>query len=137
MYDIKKFQQELELPNHTLLQEVSTRWWSILGMLESLIENKDAVFLALQEANKVNMMIGHDEISQVKEIIVMLKLFKLVGEQLGKEKEVTITKIIPMFDYLKTKVLNHNSSDSKFIQTMKSHMKKKLENRYSEDLYFV
>ena len=126
MYEIKKFQQELELPNHTLLQEVSTRWWSILGMLESLIENIEAVVLALQEANKVNMMIGHDEISQVKEIIVMLKLFKLVGEQLGKEKEVTITKIIPMFDYLKTKVLNYNSSDSEFIQTMKSHMKKTL-----------
>ena len=111
MYDIKKFQQELELPNHTLLQEVSTRWWSILGMLESLIENIEAVVLALQEANKVNMMIGHDEISQVKEIIVMLKLFKLVGEQLGKEKGVTITKIIPMFNHLKTKVLKGRLND--------------------------
>ena len=62
MYSIKQFQQELELPNHTLLQEVSTRWWSILGMLESLVENEAAVVLALQKANKVNMMIVHDEI---------------------------------------------------------------------------
>ena len=73
MYDIKKFQQELELPNHTLLQEVSTRWWSILGMLESLIQNEAAVVLALQKANKINMMISQSEIKQVKEIIVLLK----------------------------------------------------------------
>ena len=74
MYDIKKFQQELELPNHTLLQEESTRWWSVLGMLESLIENRNVVVLALEKANKVNMMLGHDEISQVQEIIKMLKV---------------------------------------------------------------
>ena len=53
-------------------------------------------------------------------------------EQIGKEKEVTITMIIPMFNYLKTKVLNNNPSDSNFIQTMKSHMKTKLDNRYSD-----
>ena len=82
MYDIKKFQQELELPNHTLLQEVSTRWWSVLGMLESLIENRMPVVLALEKANKVNMMLGHNEIPQVQKII---KDFKLAGEQLGKE----------------------------------------------------
>ena len=44
----------------------------------------------------------------------------------------TITMIIPMFNYLKTKVLNNNPSDSNFIQTMKSHMKTKLDNRYSD-----
>ena len=55
-------------------------------MLESLIENRNPVVLALEKANKVNMMLGHDEISQVEEIIKMLKVFKFVGEQLGKEK---------------------------------------------------
>ena len=43
MYDMKKYQQELDLPSHILLQEVTTRWWSILGMLESLLKNKDPI----------------------------------------------------------------------------------------------
>ena len=68
----------------------------------------------------------------MEEIIKMLKYFKLVGEKLGKENEVTISKIIPMFNYIKTNVINHNPSDSNFMQTMKSHMRTKLENRYSE-----
>ena len=132
MYDIKKFQQELELPNHTLLQEVSSRW-SILGMLESLIQNVLAVVVALQKANKINMMIAQTEIDQVKEIIVLLKPFKVAGEKLGKEKDVTITLIMPIFDHLKNKVLKHKPGDSNLIKSMKTSMKTKLENRYTED----
>ena len=125
MYDIKKYQQELDLPIHMLLQELTTRWWSILGILDSLIKNRDPVFLALSKANKVQMMLGQEEISQVEEIIKMLKYFKLVGEKLGKEKEVTISMIIPMFNYISTHVINHNPSDSNFMQTMKAPMRKK------------
>ena len=45
---------------------------------------------------------------------------------------ISISMIIPMFNYIKTNVINHNPSDSNFMQTMKSHMRTKLENRYSE-----
>ena len=132
MYDMKKYQQELDLPSHILLQEVTTRWWSILGMLESLLKNKNPVVLALSDANKVSMMLGQDEIAQVKEIIKMLSYFNLVGEKLGKEKEVTISMIIPMFNFIRTKVINHKDSDSKLVQTMKFHMRNKLDNRYTD-----
>ena len=78
------------------------------------------------------MMLGLDEIEQVKEIIKMLSYFKLVGEKLGKEKEVTISMIIPMFDFIRTKVINHNESDSIMVQDMKSHIRKKPNNRYTD-----
>ena len=112
-------------------QEVTTQWGSILGMLESLLKNKAPVVLALSDANKVSMMLGQDEIAQVIEIIKMISYFKLVGEKLGKEKEVTISMIIPMFNFIRTKVINHKDSDSKLVQTMKFHMRNKLDNRYS------
>ena len=40
--------------------------------------------------------------------------------------------IIPMFNYISTHVINHNPSDSNFMQTMKAPMRKKLANKYSE-----
>ncbi|MCP4392729.1 MAG: hypothetical protein GY804_00390, partial [Alphaproteobacteria bacterium] len=36
IYDVRKFQEELDLPPRKLLQEVTTRWWSILIMLNSI-----------------------------------------------------------------------------------------------------
>ena len=47
MYDIRKFQEEIDLPGHTLLQEVTTRWWSILAMMDSIVENHIAIALDL------------------------------------------------------------------------------------------
>ena len=79
------------------------------------------------------MMITQTEIDQVKEIILLLKPFKVAGEKLGKEKDVTITLIMPIFDHLKNKVLKHKPGDSNLIKSMKTSMKTKLENRYTED----
>ena len=78
------------------------------------------------------MMLGQDEIAEVKEIIKMLDYFKLVGKNLGKEKEVKISMIIPMFNFIRTKVINHKDSDSKLVQTMKFHMRNRLDNRYTD-----
>ena len=37
IYDVRKYQHELDLPPAKLLQEVTTRWWSILAILISIM----------------------------------------------------------------------------------------------------
>ena len=132
LYDVKKYQEELDIGQGALLQEVVTRWWSILKMMESILKNKDAVTLALRDADKMEIMLNGEEVLKVKELIALLNLFKIAGEHLGKEKEVTISLIVPMFNFLRTKVLKDNANDSNMLKNMKHHMRNKLNNRYTD-----
>ena len=43
----------------------------------------------------------------------------------------TLTSIVPMFEYLKTNILNQVSTDSQMIKDMKKHMLAKLKTRYN------
>ena len=72
-------------------------------------------------------------ISNDGEIFDFLQVFKAVGEQLSSEKYVTISCIIPTYDYLLKHVINRDSKETPMIREMKTHMRAKLENRYSED----
>ena len=53
IYDVRKYQEEFDLPRAKLLQEVTTRWWSILQMLISIVQNKDSTTLALRDAKNL------------------------------------------------------------------------------------
>ena len=46
IYDVRKYQEDFDLPPAKLLQEMTTRWWSILQMLISIVQNKDSTTLA-------------------------------------------------------------------------------------------
>ena len=61
LYDVRKYQQELGLPPVKLLQEVSTRWWSILAMLISIKNGRSATTLALNEAGKNHLILTNTE----------------------------------------------------------------------------
>ena len=52
IYDVRKYQDDFDLPPAELLQEVTTRWWSILQMLISIVKNKDTTTLMLCDAKK-------------------------------------------------------------------------------------
>ena len=112
---------------------MTTRWWSILLMLQSIIKSKQPIVLALANANKKHLILDGDEINKVNEIIQLLEHFKLVGEVLGKESGVTISSIVPMFALLKDTVLINSPSDSAMLRDMKRHMLSKLSSRYSQD----
>ena len=65
----------MDLPAKKLLQEVTTRWWSILHMLKSIVANENSTTLALRDANKVHLILTSDEIKRIKEIIGLLTCF--------------------------------------------------------------
>ena len=95
-----KYQEELELPLHRVLQENNTRWWSILLMMQSLMDNIDAITLVLGNNNKSHLILNHNDKSSIRCIIKLLKPFKVCGEKLSSETNVTISLIIPLFEIL-------------------------------------
>ena len=102
------------------MQEMSTRWWSILNMLQSIVFSNHPVILALADANRRELILTLDEVARVKELIKILEFFQHVGLELGKENEVTITGIDYWFSYLKDTVLKINQTDSPMLKDIKN-----------------
>ena len=69
---------------------------------------------------------------KMKDVIGLLEPFKVIGEQFSKESDVSITLIVPWFKHLQKKVLIEKPDDSQMIKEMKTHMLRKLNNRYNE-----
>ena len=93
------------------MQEMTTRWWSILIMLVSIMQSKDPVVLALARAGKTNQVLTNGEIKLVQELITLLGSIKFVSD--------TVLKI-------------DIQTDSNTIKEMKKHMLHKLSTRYSD-----
>ena len=113
------------------MQEMTTRWWSILAMLQSIIQSIEPIILALAKAHKSHLILDEYEIHKVKEIIELLEHFKLVGEEFGKESDVTISSIVLMLAFLRDQILVNETSDTPMLRDMKKHMLTKLNSRYS------
>ena len=101
-YLLQEIQQDLEIPITKLIQENQTRWWSITMMMESLIKNKPAINAALLQNNRNDLMITQDQFENMEAICSFLKEFRDIGTQLGQDDDVTITRVLPVWDYLGT-----------------------------------
>ena len=131
-YMLVKYQEELELPLHRVMQENNTRWWSILLMMQSLMDNINAITLVLAHNNRSHLILNQNEKKNINCIIKLFKPFKECGEKLSSESNVTISLIIPLFDILK-KHLNANAIDTTLIKDMKIKMLAKLKTRYTSE----
>ena len=61
-YMLLSLQEELELPEHRVLQENNTRWWSILMMMQSIMNNRIPIAYLLGKNNKTHLILsGSDE----------------------------------------------------------------------------
>ena len=77
------------------------------------------------------ILLTQEELRRIKEIIALLKEFKEHTDKLGREKDVIIRLILPVFDYFQTDILAINEHDSGMIKQLKIHMLTKLKTRYS------
>ena len=132
LYDVRKYQEELDIPISAIMQEMTTRWWSILHMLTSILNNTTAITLGLSDFGRTHLLLTVDEKTKIKDLIALLKPFKEVGEVFGRDKDITLTHIVPMFLHLQNTVLFEYPNDSGMIKDMKKHMLTKLENRYNQ-----
>ena len=51
LYNVRKYQDELDIPICAIMQEMATRWWSILVMLQSIIKSIEPIIIALANSN--------------------------------------------------------------------------------------
>ena len=113
----------LKLPNLIVLQEVATRWNSILAMLRRLVKLRQAVNMTLIETGKDNLVIIDSEYRDMGILASFLVDFEKATQIVSGEKYPTISfiqRIIIAFE----KRLVTKESDVPFIAetSKKSHV---------------
>ena len=73
---LKEVQNQLNLPQHKLIQSVDTRWNSVLYMIDRLYEQQQAITTALCLLGRNNMCLSDGEWSHIRQAIDVLRPFE-------------------------------------------------------------
>lgn len=122
---LKNIQENLKLPTHKLIQDITTRWNSTFYMLERLYEQRQAVTAYASEYDIPTL--AAYEWSLVENILRVLQPFEEITKEASAEKEI-ISYVIPAVATLKS-YLSKRLNDSG-VQTLKEELKKSLQVRF-------
>lgn len=129
---LKSIQQELNLPNHQLVQDVSTRWNSTYYLMERLLEQKRAGSLYITDHETLlNLM--HAQWELLEQCIKLLKPFEEITK-ITSSGISCISEVIPHAVTL-LKYLEKAETAEKVpnLVTMRSSLQAELERRFSFD----
>ncbi len=112
-----------ELDEEVLVQDVSTRWNSILAMLERLLKHKEAILATLDEpTHKHKLARPTDaEWEKLRAVSQLLQPCRDATELLGGEKYVSCSTVLPTF----AKLIQHLSvsdDDPAYVSRFKNAM---------------
>ncbi|XP_067305981.1 E3 SUMO-protein ligase ZBED1-like [Pseudorasbora parva] len=97
---LKQLQKKLKVAEHKLIISVETRWNSAFYMLERLHEQMDPVTTALCLLKKSDLCFTNEEQSVVHLTIEALKPFEEATREVSAEKNISVSKIIPLVTLL-------------------------------------
>ena len=118
---LRQIQTSFLLPEHKLIQQVSTRWNSSYYMLDRYLEQYEPIQMALSSQGRLDLAIPIEKNELIKQIITILHPFEAVTTELSSEKHVSASKIIPLARGLQ-KITNSSTISSPFCQELTTQM---------------
>ena len=92
---LRSKQKSLKHPQHSLIQEVSTRWNSSYYMMERIIKQQQPICATLLEIKRGDLMPSEVEFAAMESFIKILKPLVELTETMGGQKWVTISAVRP------------------------------------------
>ena len=124
--NFKKIQSQLNLPDHVLIQDVTTRWNSSYYMLERLVEQRKAITAANTECQPPAEL-NTQQWLLTEKVIKLLRVFEEATREVSGEYA-SASIIIPIISALK-KGISEDEEDHG-IMSMKRGMLKSIQDRY-------
>ncbi|KAL3084431.1 hypothetical protein niasHT_035233 [Heterodera trifolii] len=100
---LQNIQSILELPEHSLLQEIPVRWNSALAMISRLLEQKDAIYQYAFENRSFDLTLTEEEWKLIEELIILLQPIEEASKMLMKSP---LSAQIPIAVTLHSKLFN-------------------------------
>lgn len=124
-------QKRFSLPTLKLKQDVATRWNSTYDMLHRFIQSKDAIISTIALIRPDLALSDHDWVV-IESVLPILKLFYDVTVEVSGEKNVTLSKVIPlcriMLSYIKGRLQEQSNIEE--IKNIVQHLHKELNQRF-------
>ncbi|XP_073691495.1 E3 SUMO-protein ligase ZBED1-like [Garra rufa] len=133
---LKQKQEQQNVPQHELIQDVSTRWNSTFSMLERLLEQRwpitavlsDPNFTKKSDSSTLDLTTAHwNAIEDIKNV---LKPMTTLTELLSEEDNASLSATVPMLANLKKHHLAIADDDSPIAKKMKSKLVEEIDSRW-------
>ncbi|XP_060796685.1 zinc finger BED domain-containing protein 4-like [Neoarius graeffei] len=126
---LREIQKELDLPQHRIIQSVPTCWNSTLHMMESMVEQKQALSVYAGEHGKISVLTA-DQWTLVDNLIATLSPLEQVTLEMSRSDS-TISCIIPCVTVLKM-LLETEGPKTREIRTLRDTMLNSLKDRFEK-----
>ena len=136
-YLLKQKQEDLHHSQHSLIQDVSTRWNSAFYMVQRVLEQQQPLCATLLELKKGDLMPSDAEFSTMETYVEVMKPLVVITEALGAEKWVTISMVRPLLYKLLKVHLVSKLTDTSMEKALKHAMLLNLEHRYVGDILLL
>lgn len=132
----KQKQEQQNVPEHELIQDVSTRWNSTFLMLERLLEQHWPITAVLSDPNftkksdSSTLDLSSTHWNAVEDIKNVLKPMVTLTELLSEEDNASLSATVPMLANLRKRHLTITDNDSPFTKKMKSKLIEEIDSRW-------
>ena len=128
-------QAMLNVPQHKLIHDVTTRWNTAHDMLERYVEQQPAIFSAMvdksvKKSGKDIAMLTDNELKLAEDLIHLLDPLKKMTTLMSSESTPTSSMILPL-KTMTLKSMTLDAQDSPTIREAKLAITKDLEKRYT------
>ncbi|XP_071105253.1 E3 SUMO-protein ligase ZBED1-like [Haliotis cracherodii] len=133
---LKQKQGMLQLPDHKLIQDVSTRWNSSFEMVERYLEQQPAVLSVLMSKDvrktEKDVVLYETDLSNAEDLVVVLKPMKTITTILCDEKQPTISLIFPLKHQI-LQLMQVIEGDTAFVRDIKEAIIQDINKRYIDE----
>lgn len=126
---LKEIQRQLNLPIHTVMQDVATRWNSTFYMLERFVEQRKAIALYCISRNQPHQSATENQWQLAEMLVCILAQFEKATLEFSKD-EACISQIIP-FVHSMSDFLNLAAENATGIKTIAEELKTEFAKRFS------
>ncbi|XP_051798998.1 zinc finger BED domain-containing protein 4-like [Acanthochromis polyacanthus] len=130
---LKKAQQELNLPEHSLITAWPTRWGSRQKMIGRVLEQSKALSQVLTEDKKMRHLVPTwQDIDVLESINSALGPLQEFTDALSGEAYVSVSYLKPVLHLLRTSILTEKDEDTDLTKEIKSSALAYTEDKYSD-----
>lgn len=126
---LKEMQETMNLPVLSVKQDVVTRWNSTFDMLQRILDIQRSLIATIALNYPELPQLTNDDVEKIRKICDLLKVFRLMTEEMCSEKQVTSSKVILLSATLKRWCASflHNTDKSHETDEVRQMAEKMLE----------
>lgn len=135
---LRERQRGMNIPQHSLLQDVATRWNSTYFMYERLAEQRWAIYAVIHDeqvtpSGQRHLDLTPDQWDLLSQLVVVLKPLQVATTALCKEQNISSSLIYPVVNGLVKCHLKADNGDQVAVKRFKEVVTTELQHRFPFD----